>query len=372
MPDHSGMAMVSSRDLIGLAIRHHCLPLLVRGLELEISKGGGGDLAFAAELRQQAYRLLAGGASRAYFLSRRLMELMAQLTSRGYRALALKGPAMATLLYGHADSRLSDDLDIWIHPDDFYGACEWIESLGYSPLVTLSPQEARAHMGAGWDRAYRSPAGDYVIELCVGLAPRYFAVLPEPGDLWASAVDVRIEGTPVKTVGGASLMELLCVHGLKHGWRRLLWVADVAALCAMEGEGSINWPQLRSMTRRHGTTILTGLGLRMAGQCLGVSVQWEEPPRRLVRDVERNLSGESSCRGGWKEMRMHIGGRERWRDRVRYIVMLLFTPGYGDWRWMRLPPGLFWMYWWLRPLRLLSAAARRRASWVSGRRLAEG
>ena len=271
--------------------------------------------------------------------------------------MALKGPAMAQALYGHVDYRPSDDLDVWIHPGDFAKASGIMESLGFTPLVSLSTDEARAHMQAGWDRGYRSPAGDYVVELCTGMAPSYFARPPEVDVFWAGAQELTLEGGRVRTPGPEALLELLCLHGTKHGWSRLLWVADVAALGG--AKGGIDWAALSHLTNRHGTERMTALGFSLARVYLGADIPWKPAPVALVQRASRFLSGRERCAGSRQEMGFHLAARERWRDRARYVVLALFMPGFGDWRWVRLPRSLFGLYWILRPFRLLRGGGNK-------------
>ncbi|MEI7881678.1 MAG: nucleotidyltransferase family protein, partial [bacterium] len=212
--------MLNQSLLIQLAMRHRCLPLLAEGLARVRQEGQPSWVTFGPEMQARMNRALAVGAGRAVFLARRLVSLSGTFKDAGVRAMALKGPAMAQALYGHVDYRPSDDLDVWIHPGDFAKASGIMESLGFTPLVSLSTDEARAHMQAGWDRGYRSPAGDYVVELCTGMAPSYFARPPEVDVLWAGAQELTLEGGRVRTPGPEALLELLCLHGTKHGWSR--------------------------------------------------------------------------------------------------------------------------------------------------------
>lgn len=343
--------------LLDLAIRHRCLPLLAAGLERGRREGQPAWLAMEPESQARLTRALAVGAGRAVFLARRLVALMDDFAGSGVRAMALKGPAMAQMLYGHIDYRPSDDLDVWVHPRDFAKACVFMAEKGFTPLVRLSPIEARAHMKAGWDRGFRSPAGDYVVELCTGIAPRYFASPPDADAFWESARDMTLEGCVVRTPGPGPLLELLCLHGMKHGWSRLLWVADVAVLGGLRG--GVNWDSLRQQARRHGTERMIDLGLRLASVHLGADVRGGAVPPGLEHRATRFLSGQDGSAGFRKEMPFHLAGREHWRDRIRYVFLALFTPGFGDWRWISLPKKLFWIHWILHPIRLLVGALKK-------------
>lgn len=343
--------------LIRMASAHRCVPLLARACDG--ADGCAARIVLPSEVRARLLCLAAADAGRELFLARQLVRLMAGFGGAGIEALAWKGPAMAKLLYGQVDGRSSDDLDIWVHPRDFPKACAFLEQQGFQPLFNLSPVEAREHRRAGWDRGFQSPGGDYMVELCVAMAPRYFARVPEPESLLAAATDVDMDGAMVRTLGGAALMELLCLHGMKHGWTRLGWVADVAALSMLQGPGAVDWDELEWRCRRHGTRRMTDLGLALARLHLGAPIERGYPPSHLIAHVSLLLSGASVCRGLRGEMRLHMQGRERWRDKFRYAGILFLMPGYGDWRQFQLPAGLFWLHWLFRPFRLARMACRK-------------
>lgn len=360
------LARLDQPRLVRLAQAHRCLPLLAEGLQRGPAGAAPAWLALDPACADRVRCALAVETRRSFLLARVLVSIMDDFGRRGIRALAWKGPVLSQLLYGRPEARPSDDLDIWIHPDDFARACAALEEQGYVPLVRLRPEEGVAHRRAGWDRGFRSPAGDTVVELCVGMAPRYFVPLPDPKVVQAAAIRVNVEGHEVTTLGGPMLPALLCLHGTKHGWCRLLWLADVAAMCRLLQPAE--WEELWRKAHRRGWGRMTALGVRLACQCFGLP----EPdgfaagagaralalPPKLVGQARRFLEGTAKCRG-MAEVRFHLAARERWRDRVRYVLLLLFTPGYGDWRAVRLPAGWFWLHWVIRPLRRLGSSARQ-------------
>jgi hypothetical protein len=356
---------VNPSRLVSLALQHRCLPLLARGLEQGHREGRASWMTLDPEQQALLSRAHGAGTARAVVLARRMVWLAGILRAEGIRVLALKGPALARFLYGHVDCRPFDDLDLWVHPADFSRACGCLESLEFHPLLRLSPDEARSHRRAGWDRGYRSPEGDYLVELCTGIAPRYFVCPPDAEALWSGSIPLVMEGGTVNVPGPEALLELLCLHGLKHGWSRLLWVADVAAMAGRR-EG-LDWRAVEQNARRHGTLWAIGLGLRLADTHVGARHRWPVPPPLVERMAALSLAGIEPCSGSQRETRLHLAARERWRDRIRYVALSVFTPGFSDWQWVRLPRRWFGLYWVLRPLRLIMGCVTRMKgmSWKS-------
>lgn len=374
--------------LLRLARGHRCSPLLHSALARTQNRSI--PEAFRRPLSSEAM----AEAARCAFLQQRLCELLTMFESGAVRCMILKGPGVGALAYPDPMLRPFDDLDILVHPDDFLRAQGVLQEAGFTPLVRLDSREARDQMRLGWDRGFRSPAGDYCVELCQGIAPSYFGFALPTAELWRDARTVRLPECTVHVPDNEALLLLLCAHGAKHLWSRLIWIADVSGLVRSQGEG-IDWPRLGRRAERLGGRRMLALGLALAGELnatnaggdcgslfaastpergVAGAVNSDQPVRktfpeesstdpqssRETRTVEA-LARETVCRLdtlSWRppsqrvEIRFHLRARERWRDRVGYVCRRIVTPSFGDWRWIRLPEGWRWLYYVVRPLRL--------------------
>jgi hypothetical protein len=96
----------------------------------------------------------------------------------------------------------------------------------------------------------------------------------------------RVEVAPGKslpTLGPDELFAYLCAHGATHGWSRLKWLADVAALAGREEQSEIE--------RLHARTVALGAG-RSAGQALLLSsiLFGLDLPPKLRTELEGDLA----------------------------------------------------------------------------------
>ena len=66
-------------------------------------------------------------------------------------------------------------------------------------------------------------------------------------DFWARLVDGELEATKIKLPAPEDLLLALCIHGSKHLWERLAWIADIAGL--IESQPSLNWNELVNRAR---------------------------------------------------------------------------------------------------------------------------
>ncbi len=157
------------------------------------------------------------------------------------------------------------------------------------------------------------------------------------------------------------LLLLLCFHGGKHGWEKLIWLADVAEL--MVSNPHLDWEYVRDQARRAGGLRMLLLGVVLANRLLGTTIP-RDLDQPLARDptVERIANGISRnlVRGEHptyvKSQLYLLRVRERWQDRLRYVVQFTFTATPEEWKIIDLPPSLSVLYRFLRVLRGLGKA----------------
>jgi hypothetical protein len=96
-----------------------------------------------------------------------------------------------------------------------------MESQGFR--LEISPVRAQH----AYEESYVRNDGNVWVEIHWNL----LAVTPvEMEPLWARVGSTSILGTAVTTLSTADTLIYLCLHGAKHRWVRLAWLADVAAL----------------------------------------------------------------------------------------------------------------------------------------------
>lgn len=317
--------------------------------------------AIATALRAAARRVTARNA----ILVRRLGDVTGRLGAAGIDCLVLKGAAMEALVYAPRCPRPFDDLDILVEPAAFAEARRVLVAAGYTPRLRLREAEVRAHMRAGWDSSLLDPEGAFTVELCTGVAPAHI-LAPGRLDWWAGVQSVDVGGgVTVRTPSWRNQVLLTVLHGGKHAWSRLVWLADLAGL--LRGADSEAWADLDRAARRAGIRrlLLSGAGLADALTGAGVArgTAADESDRGAAALAAayrlRIEAGPDGDPHGAEELRLMLRARERGRDRLRHVLLLALTPSYADWRWVKLPSWLFAVYYLLRPWRLALLTLRQ-------------
>jgi hypothetical protein len=174
-------------------------------------------------------------------------------------------------------------------------------------------------------------------------------------------VNVTAAGRRFQTLSVENYLLLLCVHGTKHQWSRLVWISDLIALLR---KSNIDWPILIKRAETAGARRMLFLGLALARDMgdteLPVEIETGLKQDSVARGLAEQIAGRLRQRGNAESsgrigMGFHFQVRERLRDRLRYFFVMLIVPCYSDWKSLPLPARLFPLYYLLRPFRLAAA-----------------
>src|SRR5712692_1805163 len=80
-----------------------------------------------------------------------------------------------------------------------------------------------------------------ILELHTERTLRYFPRRLNLEEMLQRLESVSMGGREVLTFSAEDALSLLCVHGSKHFWERLMWIADIAAL--VQRPRGMNWPR---------------------------------------------------------------------------------------------------------------------------------
>jgi Uncharacterised nucleotidyltransferase len=227
-------------DAMRLAARHRLFPLVYHALN---TANCPVPPQTKQQLTQRYYRLT----QHSFGLMAETLRLLNLLSAVGIRVLPLKGPLLALQAYGDPAVRTSHDIDLLID-STYYGQTKGLlQELGYryrwQECENWSQQQEQLYLqqrGAiGWYHTGRSISLD--LHVCWFQSHQF---LPLTFDrIWQASESLAIQGQGVFPVLSTEHQILyLCVHGAKHYWNRLLWLADILALS--NTNPSLDWQVL--------------------------------------------------------------------------------------------------------------------------------
>jgi hypothetical protein len=190
----------------------------------------------AAHQLQQAYRLYS---LQAVLHERRLRQVIPVLRSFGAEPVLVKGWAIARF-YPEPGLRPYCDLDLCVLPDHYAAARAALES----------PE-----------------ASGGIVDLHLGFGKFYEH---QTDQVFARSRLVRLDNLDVRVLGAEDNLRFLCLHLLRHGAVRPLWLADIAVLLETIAD-DFDWDRCLTGSRRQARWVACAIGL--AHHLLGANVQ---------------------------------------------------------------------------------------------------
>jgi hypothetical protein len=204
-----------------------------------------------------------------------LYRILDRFAAQGIAVMATKGPALAHRCYGFSFARQYTDLDLVLRDVDVMRATETLISLGYDAKVP--PSAVRAGKPAG-EYAFTQLATKLLVELHTEKTFRYYPNPLSIERLLTRKRSVRLGEQDVPVLSIEDELLLISIHGAKHFWERLLWIADVAALVT---HNPVDWNRATSIARAVDAQTMLRLALLLA-----VNVASATLPDAVRRDAE--------------------------------------------------------------------------------------
>jgi len=268
-------------------------------------------------------------------LTAELFRILECFSSQGIGALVVKGPVLAVQAYGDPAMRSYGDLDLLVRQRDIRRATELMSAAGFTPAVPLSAIDAGKIPG---QYLFSQPESKLIVELHNDLTLRYFPRRLPLEKFFARQIRVPLDAREASALSVEDELVLTCIHGAKHFWERLMWIADVAALVSRQT--AINWERVTESAKAVGAERMLHAGLRLASDLLKVqlpdkiqaAVQADLPSARLARQIYKWLPAAGYAPPGLFERAVfRLRMRGSLLSAPAYLLRLSFSPTEEDW-----------------------------------------
>ncbi|MBI3404841.1 MAG: nucleotidyltransferase family protein, partial [Acidobacteria bacterium] len=267
---------------------HGLLPLLTKHLTAKCPD------AIPPAIQVELKRLYQNNARRNLNLTVELLKLLREFSSRGIPVIPFKGPVVALALYGDLALRQFIDLDLLIRKSDILKARTALVDYGLIAQFELTEQEELRYFDFRSEHAFSSPNKDLMIDLHCALTPRHFSGALDFERYASRLRPVRLGDSDVRTFSLEDLVLLLCVHGAKDTWERLILVADIAEL--LQVSGPLNWAAIFEEAEAIGSARMLRTGLLLAQDLLGAQMPDEILPLLQSDPAARSLAAQAARR----------------------------------------------------------------------------
>jgi hypothetical protein len=271
---------------------------------------------------------------RALQFTAELFRVLERIQQADIEVLVTKGPPLAVRCYGDAGMRQYGDLDLIVRESDIKRATQAMLGFAYRPRVSLAAIEAKKTPG---EYAFRKSGTDLLVEFHTERTLRYHPRPLRIDKLFARSDSITMDGRAVPVLSLEDELVLICIHGAKHFWERLMWIADVAALVSMQ---PMDWDRVLAVANEVGAQRILHLGLRLAADLLGAelpahlkaAVQSDRAVARLASQIERCFVHPELHEMGIVQraaFRIQMGGS--FFPGLAYLLRLSLTPTEEDW-----------------------------------------
>ncbi len=331
---------------------HGILPLLYSELAANEAVIPPGALELArSEFERNAFHCITNAAE--------LLEVLSEFEKAGIAAMPFKGVVLGASVYGDMTARTAGDLDVLIYYRDLLRATRILKDRGYE-LKTKVLEDGSPEADHYFEYHFWRASDGMVLELRWRLElaqPRYRHDLGMNW-VWPRRRTIKLAGADVPNFDAVSEILMLCMHGSKHVWSRLIWICDVAKL--LESEPGLDWDTAQREAKRVGLWRCLALGTLLARRVAGAPVppgvlrsfEQDRTARRLAEFLEGNVLDEpGSMPNGRVPYDIQLMGL---RDRIGTVLSFkILRPTARDRAVVKLPKALDALYYLIRPFRLL-------------------
>ncbi|HET9399517.1 MAG TPA: nucleotidyltransferase family protein [Candidatus Acidoferrales bacterium] len=270
---------------------------------------------------------------RSLALTAELFHLLDALEAASIPAIPYKGPVLAAQAFGDIARREYGDLDILVHHRDVAAVEELLLREGYRAAVPLNSLASSAVPG---QFSYSRP-GALPVEFHTEKTLRYYPVPFDIAWLERNLTRVSIGDRDVRTFAPEDSLTVLSVHGCKHLWSRLLWVADIAWL--IHSSPDFNWDAAMECADRFRSRrmMLTGAGLAAnlleteLPEKIHFQIGGDAAVQKLIAESCREIFAGPSAAGVLERALFRVRSVEGTVAGLRYLYRLTGSPAEDDW-----------------------------------------
>jgi hypothetical protein len=211
-------------------------------------------------------------------LSAELVQLCAAFEAQGVPVVPFKGATLAAMAYKDSSLRDFDDLDFIVPQHRLTDAQRVLWSQGYRPRDRSRDEQDATHADEPY-HVFVKRNSLLRVDLQWVMAHEQFSFRLDRPEVWRHLAPISVNGKQVRGLSPEDLMIVLCVHGAKHAWERLKWVADVAELMRAQ---RLDWRRMFAAATAWRCRRMMLLGLALAHRVMEASL----PPDILAEVQE--------------------------------------------------------------------------------------
>ncbi|MBN1187696.1 MAG: nucleotidyltransferase family protein [Bacteroidales bacterium] len=274
--------------------------------------------------------------------------------------IVLKGPLFAKWCYGDFSMRQSRDIDILIHPDNLQQAEDLFKTQGYkriSPDIELTPKQYKVNLKGTHEYSFMHPDCGNLIEMHWRMFTMQSQLPVTLNEIFRQAEVFELAGKKLNVLNSTHLVLYLLVHGSIHAWFRLFWLRDIGYYMKKH---AVDMNHVLIESKRLGVDRSVIQGLVLSNLLFDTSIpddikkeyKSSSGLQKLVKSSLHAITSRQELNTTSKIARVHrpiylMHLRREWKYKFNCIYKL--RTNVSDWKVIKLPDGLFFLYTILRP-----------------------
>jgi hypothetical protein len=334
------------------AIQHGIVPLLYKRLTKDMV-----SLVPSKEIKCLKQLFLENAANNLR-MTQELFRVLDTLTEAGIEAIAFKGPVLAVQGYGDLSMRSFSDLDVLIRESDFDVTYKILLKNGFTPNYPIDSRTKKKLAIFKGQFAFSMRAIN--LDVHWQLNQTWVSVSWPLDSAWDNLSTISIYEQDIKTLSPELSVILICVHGVKHFWQELKWLADLTHIIFRYPD--LSWETIFYNAETYGVKKMLSRGLLLSEEYCGIHY-----PLIVVDELKSVISKQSLkvdknfFKFGWKQSFSltnvsYVKTQERTKNKILYILYYIIDvfllPNKHDFKIISLPEVFFPLYFFVRFIRL--------------------
>ncbi|HEY9873066.1 MAG TPA: nucleotidyltransferase family protein [Candidatus Obscuribacterales bacterium] len=338
-------------QLLQIARLHGVLPLLYWQLK-DICPD-----SVPTDVLEQLRRNFETNAQKNLALTAELVKLIKLFQKNGIPIIPFKGAILASFVYKKLTLREFIDIDILI-PEQFIKESSNLLNLqGYKSQFKINDAHIANYAKINNEQTFWHKDKQVTVDL-------HWELLPKPFNsyaalAWSRNEQVYLKNTAVQSINIETLLLYLCAHGTKHSWSHLKFLCDIAELISSHPD--LDWHWIEAQSEKLGNKQMLLLGLYLCQELFGTvlpahlvqQLQTSQQIKTLASQVQQKMVlPQTQINNVFEQRDIYIRTLSV-KDKLWFYFRVFMAPTALELTMVSLPVWLFYLYYLVRPIRLL-------------------
>jgi hypothetical protein len=343
-------------DFLTLIERHRIAPVIYHVLKSKeiVSSQGLQKLKHLVELN--LFRSMSA--------KREMISFLKFSISADHKLLFLKGLILSEMYYGDISLRHTMDLDVWVEIDSVEASISYLNHCGYvsSPEWSKLSDKQKCYFKKAFHDlsfSHRTDNSRIPIELHWRLREGNGHFTYDPDKEWEKMQQISFGNNTIHAMNEIDLFLYLTVHGTEHAWFRLKWLVDLPVLIS---KSNLDWKIvidraifLKCEKHLYITILLLntllGFEIPRAFHSMNVDGEYRSSVDYIVDRIVSDQHFNANDMERWKTLAFNRKLAESGNNDMRFLLKYFTNP--NDWKTLKLPDSIFFLYFPLRPFLFL-------------------